>query len=160
MGKYFITGNAGAGKSTVIAALQRRGFTAHDTDDLPEVTLRVKPKHSELEYANVWDRTALEKLLASDDDVFIGASVSNQDEFYSLFDKLFCLSIGKEALEHRLRTRTNNNFGNDPSHRQFILDIHDRVETNLRHVAAIIIDASLPIDDVVEEILAKTDVKR
>ena len=70
MGKYFITGNAGSGKSTVIDVLKQRGFTAYDTDGLPEVTLRVPSRHSELDYAQVWDSLALKKLLESDDDVF------------------------------------------------------------------------------------------
>ena len=38
MGKYFITGREGSGKITVIKVLQGRGFTAYNTDDLPETT--------------------------------------------------------------------------------------------------------------------------
>ena len=88
---------------------------------------------------------------------FIGASVSDQNKFYSLFDKIFLLSIDAVTLEYRLKTRTNNSFGNEPEHRQFILDIHDRVEKNLRAAGAISIDSSRPINIVADEILSHID---
>jgi dephospho-CoA kinase len=36
--KYLVTGQAGSCKSSVAAELRRRGFTAYDTDAMPEAT--------------------------------------------------------------------------------------------------------------------------
>src|SRR6478609_3234696 len=104
MGKYLITGAAGSGKSTTIGALQDRGFSAYDTDDLPEVTRLQEratgrfvdwPKGPADFSKNAWNwqEKGLKKLLASDETVFVGASVANQQEFYPLFDTIFALIV-------------------------------------------------------------------
>jgi dephospho-CoA kinase len=38
MSKFLITGRQGSGKTTVIKQLQKLGYTAYNTDDLPDVT--------------------------------------------------------------------------------------------------------------------------
>ena len=42
------------------------------------------------------------KLLKSDDTVFIGAVVSNQEEYYDIFDKVFVIIVSPETLRKRL----------------------------------------------------------
>ena len=102
MGKYLITGRQGSGKTTVIKQLQKLGYTAYNTDDLPDVTkLQNKETNETIDwpegkvdwsrYAWNWQKPEIEKLLASDEIVFIGAVVSNQVDFYPMFDKVLLL---------------------------------------------------------------------
>lgn len=165
MGKYFITGAAGSGKSTTIQALQERGFSAYDTDDLPEVTRLQDRQTGEFvdwpagpadfsKNAWNWQADGLKKLLASDKTVFVGASVANQQQFYGLFDKIFALVIDSESLRHRLLTRTNNDAGKHPEDLRYFLKTHARVERDLLHAGAIAIDSTQPLQTVVDEILS------
>lgn len=159
MTKYLITGNAGTGKSSVIEILRVRGFAAYDTDELPDLTRRVAPKNNtQLAYSNEWDEEALRSLLASDHVVFIGGSVSNQQDFYPMFSKMFGLCLDQDSLDHRLATRTNNPTGNGVHDRAFLLSINKRIEDNLKIVGAEMIDASQPLDTVVDNILKLCDV--
>jgi dephospho-CoA kinase len=151
--KYLITGNAGSGKSTVISELKKQGYVAYDTDSTPDVTMFIPNTSPGLAYRSVWDKTVLQSLLSSSDTVFIGGSVTNQQEFYPLFDKIFALTLDKHTLKERLTTRTSNDTGKDPEDLQFLLDIHDRVQSNLVAANAVTIDASQALNKVVEEIV-------
>ena len=119
MGKYLITGRQGSGKTTVIKQLQKLGYTAYNADDLPDVTkLQNKETNEPIDwpeckvdwsrYAWNWQKPEIEKLLASDEIVFIGAVVSNQQDFYSMFDKVFVLTVSGNTLKTRLETHEHS----------------------------------------------------
>lgn len=151
---YLITGNAGSGKSTIIGELQKRGYTAYDTDDLPALTHKVPPKNPNgMAYSIEWDAAELQKLLESAATVFIGGSVSNQSDFYSLFDAIFAVHVDVDTLEHRLITRINNSTGKNDSDRAFLLSIQDRIYANLANAGAIQIDNTRSLSMVVNTIV-------
>jgi broad-specificity NMP kinase len=113
MSNYLITGSQGSGKTTVIKQLQKLGYTAYNTDDLPDVTKLQDIETGETiewpdgkvdwsRYAWNWQEKEIMKLLRNDDTVFIGAVVSNQEKFYDLFDKVFIIIVGPETLRRRL----------------------------------------------------------
>jgi broad-specificity NMP kinase len=113
--KYLITGCAGSGKTTAIRLLQKLGYTAYNTDDLPNSTKLQHRKTGQTidwpegkvdwtEYAWNWQKSEIERLLASDQTVFIGAVVSNGVDFYHLFDKVFVITVGADTLKSRLET--------------------------------------------------------
>src|SRR4051812_13441327 len=125
--KCLVTGQAGSGKSSVAAELRRRGFTAYDTDAMPELTgfdyaetgLPVGPGEIEhpIDFSRFswnWRLDPLRELLASAENVFICAITSNTVELAHLFDRVFVLVPDRETLARRLRARTTNPFGKHP----------------------------------------------
>src|SRR5258706_16069766 len=98
MAAYLITGEAGTGKSSVAAALQRRGYVAYDGDRTPGLTYHADPATGQPitekldHYAEtdwMWNPTRLRELLDTCSDLFLAGATSNQHEFYPLFAKIF-----------------------------------------------------------------------
>lgn len=115
MSKYLITGRPGSGKTTVIQELKRLGYRAFNTDELDDVTKLQHRSTGEVvpwpkrpvdwtRFSWNWQEDTLKKLLAGDADVFIGAVVGNQKDFYGLFDKIFVLTVTLETLTQRFKT--------------------------------------------------------
>ena len=115
MNKYLITGRQGSGKTSIIKYLQKLGYTAYNTDDLPAVTKLQDRETGEIiewpdskvdwsKYAWNWQKAEIEKLLKSDDVVFIGAVVSNQVDYYPMFDKVFVVTVSSDTLRTRLES--------------------------------------------------------
>jgi AAA domain len=165
--KYLITGVAGSGKSTVAQALSERGYRAYDTDDLPEVT-RLEDRGGRpvewpegpvdwSEYAWNWQEAGLRKLLAGPGSVFVAAVVSNQARFYPLFEAILVLVADPATLRNRLLSRTENDYGKHPDELAGILSYHAELERELRSAPrAAAIDATRPLQAVVDEIIART----
>ena len=126
MSAYLITGFSGSGKSTVAHELARMGYAAYDTDDMRDIT-----RHFDMElgrymneappapidyyrYSWMWDVPALKALINQPAPVFIAAITSNTEENLHLFDQVFYLDADWHTLEHRLLTRTTNDFGKHP----------------------------------------------
>lgn len=176
MGKYFITGNAGTGKTTTILALKERGLTAYDIDKLPDIHGYLDTQNNEVldrlpvikahdaagftRYALFIKESGLRKLLATDGTIFLGGSTTMQEQFYPLFDKIFGLVVPREVHEERLASRSNNPTGNNEKDRAYLLSINDRIESRLKIMGGgIIINTNQPLDKVVDEILSHVDNK-
>lgn len=56
-------------------------------------------------------------------------------------------------MTERLASRTNNPYGKHPDELDRVLSLKQTVEPLLRRVAYVEIDTSIPLDDVVDEIL-------
>jgi len=163
--KYLITGNAGAGKSSVIQELKKRGFSAYDTDDIKDATILVslrsgkrtewpEPPIDWKYYSWDWRETELKKLLDSDTTVFVGAIVGNQKKFYDLFDKIFVLVLGAKTLKNRILTRTSKDYGKHPKQLAEILEYHKTLQPELlSEPTSMAIDATRPISKIVDEVL-------
>jgi thymidylate kinase len=167
----FITGNSGAGKSAVRKELQRRSYEAHDTDE-DNITLwrhkttdkivvyptdksdRTKEWYKEHDWK--MSRQKVEELAANAKDklIFLCGSPSNADDMLDLFDKVMCLTIDKNTLMSRIANRTDHDFGKTPDELSNILGWHDSFEKRYKDYGAAMIDATRPIGEVVDEILA------
>jgi broad-specificity NMP kinase len=165
MGKYLITGSPGAGKSTVAKALKQRGFVGYDSESMPgitrlEVAATGKPSKWPLspvdwkKYAFNWQEKGLRRLLDSSPEVFVAASVSNQEKFYHLFDRIFVLTVDQTTLKHRLLTRRKL-FGKRPDELAGIINHHTEREAGfLAQPQSVAINASQSLEKVVDDIIA------
>jgi dephospho-CoA kinase len=161
MAKYLITGRQGTGKTSVIRELQRRGYTAYNTDEIDgvtrlEETATGRPlalKHSEVNWDLTswnWQKEPLETLLNSDKTVFIGAVTTNQAMFYDRFDRIFALIVSPETLARHLASHEHDY---DDAMIKRVL-AHQHRQQKFLDAGAIAISNDRPISDTVDEILS------
>jgi thymidylate kinase len=74
-----------------------------------------------------------------------------------LFEEVFALSIDEETLRHRLKTRDNNDWGKQPHELKYSLDQHKLLEAAYKSAGFTMLDATKPVDKVVDEVLAKIE---
>jgi shikimate kinase len=143
-----VTGMSGTGKSSALAALERRGFQVIDTDE-PGWT-----EWSEQEGGYVWREGRIAELLAREDgqSLYVSGTVSNQGRFYSRFDAVVLLSAPLEVLLARIEHRTTNPFGKTPEERESILRDLAEVEPLLRRTCTHEIDATQPLTTIVDQL--------
>jgi dephospho-CoA kinase len=141
MARVVVTGMSGAGKSTVLNELRRRGHLAIDTDEpgwvLPDLT---------------WDEPRMGQLLARHSDVFVSGTVENQGRFYDRFEHVVLLSAPVEVLLERVRTRANNPYGRSSEQREEIAHYVRTVEPLLRRGATLELDGRRPVAELTETI--------
>ena len=165
MAKFLITGDPGSGKSTLAKELGRRGYAAYDADDLPDVTRLEdaagrpadwpEPPLDWSRYAWNWQEEGLRERLASAGTVFVAAIASNQDKFYSWFDAIFVLVAGPAVLRERLDGREGR-YGRHPAELAEILGGHaERVAGMLSPPHAVAVDATRPLQEVAEDVIAR-----
>ena len=172
MSLIYITGLPGTGKSAICGELIERGFTAYDADEggisqwydrttnepVSEATVYTAP-------ADKWfalydfrlSRAAVEELVpkTETDIVFLCGAKPNEDEVRDLFDHVFYLSLGKDALKQRLAARTSNDFGKDPEQLNFIMGQRAAADAFHHAAGSILIDAAQSLPKVVDGILQK-----
>jgi dephospho-CoA kinase len=150
MRKVLVTGMSGTGKSSALAALEQRGFAVVDTDEGGWTVW------SEAEDGYVWREERIAALLAREDGpaLFVSGTVSNQGRFYPQFDAVVLLSAPAEVLLRRIEGRTTNDYGKSREDRDLILRHLASVEPLLRATCTHEIDASRPLERVVEQLAA------
>lgn len=147
MKRVLLTGMSGTGKSTVIRELIARGYRAIDADD------------GWSEYGTegdwVWREARIQRLLSIDlgDVLFLSGCATNQGKFYPQFDHVILLSAPAAVIVERLATRTTNSYGKQPDELAQVLGYLQTVEPQLRKTAGHEVDASAPLEQVVESIL-------
>lgn len=171
MGKknYLIEGISGAGKTSVAEALERSGHhvihgdrtLAYYGDPQTGAALVPPPDLTGLEaiewaYARwIWPVDRVRALIADDSTAatFFCGGAKNAHLFIDLFDAAFILDLDARTLQQRLVARPPDEFGGKPAERDFLLRRHasgiDRTGSGF------IIDATQPVDDVVDAILAR-----
>jgi hypothetical protein len=139
---------SGTGKSSVLAELVRRGFRTVDTDE-PGWTVEDETG------GRWWDEQRIEQLLSEDGPtLYVSGTVSNQGRFYDRFDAVVLLSAPADVLLDRIAVRSTNEYGKSPEERELILSHLREVEPLLRATCSHEIDATLPLGDVVEQLVA------
>src|SRR5215210_1065727 len=148
--KILVTGMSGTGKTTALAELAR-GFDVVETDE------GEWSAWSESEGGCVWREDRVRELLAREDGhstLYVSGTVSNQGRFYRQFDAVVLLSAPAEVLLRRIADRTTNNYGKSVRERDLILRHLNEVEPLLRATCTHEVDATQPIDTVVEQLVA------
>ena len=82
---------------------------------------------------------------------FCGGS-RNASRFMDVFDGVFVLTVDVETLGRRLEVRGDDEFGGRPEERALVLRVHATGEDTPDGVA---VDATAPLDRVVDEILER-----
>ena len=141
---------SGTGKSTALVELEKRGFEVVDTDDGGWSEWSVS------EDGYVWDQQRVRDLLAREQGstLYISGTVSNQGRFYPQFDAIVLLSTPADLLLRRIAKRTTNDYGKSREDRDLILRHLAEVEPLLRATRTHEVDATQPIDAVVDELIA------
>jgi dephospho-CoA kinase len=151
MAKVLITGMSGTGKSTALRVLAARGHRIVDTDTDRWSRWVTEPDGS----ADwIWREQAMTDLLTGHDagNLFVAGCRSNQGAFYPLFDHVVLLSAPAPVLLARIAARTDNPYGKSPAERAAVLDHLEHVEPLLRATATAEIDASAPVEEVVQRL--------
>lgn len=141
MARVLLTGMSGAGKSTVLAAIARRGFKTVDTDydgwELPGA---------------VWDEPRMSALLAEHGTVAVSGTVQNQGRFYDRFEHVIYLRVPLEVLLERVRSRTNNPYGKTAEQRADIAKYVAEVEPLILQGASLELDGLLSIPTLADHV--------
>jgi thymidylate kinase len=171
MGKrnYLIEGVSGAGKTAVCTELQRRGYQAIHGDRVlvyrgdPETGLPTAPETDTptaiwMSEHHIWDVEKVRTLVANQDEAvtFLCGNSRNSSKFIALFDGVFVLDVDLDTMNRRIDERVAldpTDFGGKPEERELAVRLHQTKE----HIpkTGIIIDATRPLAQVVDEILMR-----
>lgn len=167
MGKYFVTGFPGTGKTSVATELKRRGYYAYDPETMQNymhleqvdtgkhIRLPDRPQRGWFDTIGNfnWDLNRIDTLLDSHEDMFICSLADNQLSILDKFDLVFVLSLDDFTLEQRLNHR-DGDLSKVPEQLADILTLHRHFEESLiDNHGAIKIDAKPSIRDVTDGIL-------
>jgi hypothetical protein len=156
---YLIEGLSGTGKTSVCDELRRRGHHAiHGDRELayqgdPETGAPTEGGGHE---HHIWNVDKVRALVADRDEAatfFCGGS-RNFAQFIGLFDGVFVLEVDLATLHRRLDERPDGEWGGGtPTERERIVRWHQTKEDVPEN--GILIDATAPIEQVVDEILRR-----
>ncbi|MCU9615155.1 AAA family ATPase [Caldibacillus lycopersici] len=158
---YLIEGVSCTGKTSVCNELQRRGYHAiHGDRDLayqgdPETGIPTNAGKGHEHH--IWNVDKVKALIANQNDevtFFCGGS-RNFSKFIDLFDRVFVLDVDIDTLNKRLDERPKDEWGAKKSERELIVRLHQTKEDIPKN--GIIIDATAPIEQVVDEIIRQSE---
>jgi hypothetical protein len=160
---YLIEGVSGTGKTAVCTELQRRGYQAiHGDRELryQEVDPETGTPTDDSALSPLWDVEKVHALVANQEEAvtfFCGAS-RNFSKFIDLFDGVFILEVDLDTCLRRIDERVAldpTDWGGTPEEREIIVRLHHTKEALPK--IGIIIDATPPLAQVVDEILCQCD---
>lgn len=157
---YLIEGLSGTGKTSVADELQRRGHHAIHGDR--ELAYQGDPNTGEPTQCgghenHLWDLGRVRALVAdrTQPATFFCGGSRNFARFIDLFDGVFVLEVDLATLHRRLDARPDDEWGGgNPTERELIVRWHQTKADVPK--SGVIIDATAPLDQVVDEILRQT----
>lgn len=164
--KVLITGISGTGKTAIGKCLAERGYCVMDVDQEDGVCDWYDRKTDNLvDYEAILDRDFIENhkwicskekirvfLEKSDTAIAVGMP-DNMDELVSLFDKIILLQCSPDTFLSRIASRTDNDFGKDPTAKEFLLDRYQKFESQVLGLRAIPVNTEDSLDVVVSKIV-------
>ena len=104
----------------------------------------------------MWNEQLVSQLLDREREtlLYVAGTVSNQGRFYPQFEAIVLLSAPADVLLRRIAKRTTNDYGKSREDRDLILRHLAEVEPLLRATCTHEVDATQPIDAVVDELIA------
>jgi gluconate kinase len=172
MGAVQIAGCSAAGKSTVAAELARRGLVSIDADVVPGLARFVDPAGAVVadeptapdlawlaRHSWAWDPARLDELIqaAAPATLYVCGGADNQHELAGRFAQVFLLEIDEPTMLVRLDARgDHHDWGRIGDTREYLRRKLPTLQDGLRASGAIPIDATLPLDQVVDEIVSRT----
>jgi hypothetical protein len=156
---YLVEGLSGVGKTSVYEELIRRGYTAINTDLTwgyhadPETGL---PSGSVGYETWLWDQSAAVTDLEGPEPevLFVCGSCRNSDRFQPYFTRVFNLCIDDDTMRRRLEVRTDDDWPLGQDGVELMLELNRSGE---RLAGATDVDATRPLDQVVEDLLRLAD---
>lgn len=166
---YLIAGGSGIGKTSICDELQRRGYHAIHGDRAlayqgdPETgtaTYGIKHEQSAIVTAehHVWHVDTVKALIANHDEAvtFFCGGARNYSKFIDLFDGVFILEADLDTVSRRIDERVAldpSDWGGREEEREIVARLHQTKEDIPKD--GIVIDATAPIADVVDEIVRR-----
>lgn len=161
---YLIEGVSGSGKTSVATELERRGHhvvhgdrvLAYQGDPKTGAPLPPEQRSSDPQFISdhhIWDPVKIAALVAdqSHEMTYICGGSSNHDKFLHLFDAVFILDADWPTIERRLLARVDE-WGSVPAERAIVAELY--ASRRRQPKGGILIDATKPIPEVVDAILA------
>jgi dephospho-CoA kinase len=170
--RTLVIGVAGTGKSFIVKEMRRRGFNAVDADEA--LATFVDEEGKEVDYdpkggASWWashfyvlKRRELESLLRRNDPVYLFGNVGGQpgrknglSDIAHLFDRVCYLKAPEAVIKRRLASRGDNPFGKNPEELELTMMHEARLAREAKKRKFEIVDATLPIDDIIKIVAGK-----
>jgi gluconate kinase len=164
---YLIEGVSGAGKTSVAEELERRGYHVIHGDralayvgdpQTGEALVGISPQSVDNitwgYHRWIWPVEKIKALIADQGHArtfFCGGS-RNHHHYIGLFDAVFILEADLDTLKRRVTGRGDDEFGGKPEQWALLARVHATKEGVPKGIA---IDATAPIEHVVDAILAK-----
>ena len=140
--RVLITGMSGAGKSSLVHELRRRGLRAFDADEDGRWGWRA-------------DRVAA--LLGEPGGGPLFFAGCSEEQAALPFDYRVLLSAPAAVLLERLRTRTGNRYGQSAAEQAQVLADRAEVEPLLRRSADLVLEATEPPERLADVLLSRLD---
>ena len=166
-GAFYVTGPAGAGKTTLTADLQRLGYNARDIDNglghfknndgtiVPPS--QIHPENEEWARHHQWaiDGAALRFELNRfrNNHIFICGAARNQYDFFPLFTKVFYLDAGQQTITERVQQERDHSYGKHAFQLRKIIEDMDDFRQRVQSEGAILINAEQAAGAVTTDIL-------
>jgi dephospho-CoA kinase len=143
-----ITGMSGAGKSSLVGELRRRGYVAYDADDDGFSEPRDDGRWG-------WRAEQVAELLKRSAGQLLFFAGCSEEQAALPFDYRVLLTAPESVLVERLQTRTGNAHGANPQELSQVLSDLAEIEPLIRGSADLVLETTRPVARVADELLRR-----